>query len=255
MKILLTNDDGIHAEGLLALYQYLRPYHQVTVIAPDRERSGVSHAISLDLPLRVQKIKVSGMMSVNGTPADCVKLGLVELLDHKPDIVISGINPGPNVGAYITYSGTVAGAREAVLCGVPAMAVSVQRDASGRSKYGSAVSFTEKLIHNRVAQGLPAGVFLNVNIPVTPIGVRVCHQGIVNLEESFEKRRDPRNLTYYWQGPYGQNFEEHDGGFIDGLCLEQNYITITPLKCDTTDYSFLEDLKKRLESIHAVVGS
>lgn len=247
MRILLTNDDGITAPGLLALWKRLADCHQVCVVAPDTERSAVSHAITLHLPLRVQGVCFNGAGSgyaVSGTPADCVKLAVLKLLPDRPDVVISGINPGPNVGFNLNYSGTVSGAREAALLGLPALAVSIN-SVEGRH-YEVVASFAEALVKKVAAQGLPPGTFLNVNAPDLPRqairGVRVCRQGVARLEETFHERKDPRNRTYYWQGSETQLFG--DTPDEDGVALGQDCITITPVRCDMTDYGFMEDLKE-----------
>ncbi len=247
MNILLTNDDGIYAEGLWALYERFARRHSVTVVAPDRERSAVGHGITLHQPLRATRVNVnSGCFgyAVNGTPADCIKIGLMEILDTRPDMVISGINPGANVGVNINYSGTVAAAKEAALYRVPAIAVSLQ----GRKiiSYDGAAHFTALLAENVSQKGLPFGTILNVNIPDLPIdevkGVRISRQGTSLYDEYFDKRVDPRNRTYYWHGHDSKlTFDNPD---IDGAALDENFISITPIKCDMTDYNMLEDLKR-----------
>lgn len=247
MDILLTNDDGIYAGGLWALYESLEGRHSVSVVAPDRERSAVGHGITLHQPLRAEKIKTNNGYAgyaVNGTPADCVKIGLMEILDKKPDMVISGINHGANVGININYSGTVAAAREAALYQIPAIAVSIRGYQT--VSYGDAADFTAFLAENVLKKGLPFGTILNVNIPDTPIselnGIRISRQGTEFYEEYFDKRIDPRNHTYYWHGydsPVSFNNPE-----IDGAALDENFISITPIKCDMTDYDMIEELKK-----------
>ena len=247
MKVLITNDDGIYAEGLWALYRAFIKKHSVTVVAPDRERSAVSHSITLNEPLRAKRVNLDGGFpgyAVNGTPADCIKLGVLEILGCKPDVVISGINPGANVGVNVNYSGTVAAAKEASLYGVSAIAVSIQ---GYETKYlDDAAFFIEKLTEKVVEKGLPFGTFLNVNLPGISVGeaagVRISRQGIDLFPEFFEKRVDPRNRIYYWQGddtnPSGYNTD------TDGAALCDNYISITPIKCDMTDYSMMEALKE-----------
>lgn len=247
MNILLTNDDGIHFEGLWALYQRFSENHNVTVIAPDRERSAVGHGITLNEPIRAAQVVVNGGYSgyaVSGTPADCVKLGLLELLDSKPDMVIAGINPGANVGININYSGTVAAAKEAALYGVAAMAVSMQGHQTNH--YDDAARFILKLTEKVFTKTLPPGTFLNVNLPNKTIkniaGIRMSQQGLPLPFEYFDRRQDPRNRTYYWQGSDTQQFENNPD--IDGTALADDFITITPIKCDMTDYHVLEALKK-----------
>jgi len=246
MKILLTNDDGIYAPGLWALYRQFTAAHQVEVVAPERERSAVGHSITLHKPLRRTLVEVNGNghgYAVNGTPADCVKLAILEILEDKPDLVISGINPGANVGVNLNYSGTVSAAKEAALYGLPAIAVSV----TGRDwcNYDLAARFAGQLADVVIQNGLPAGTFLNVNVPNVAVhdisGVRISRQGIGMSAEYFEKRTDPRNRVYYWQGcdPHGA-FDDPE---IDGGALCHNFITVTPIRCDMTDYSMLDELR------------
>jgi 5'-nucleotidase len=246
MKILLTNDDGIYAEGLWALHRRLAPGHTVIVVAPDRERSAVGHGITLNEPIRVHKVTVNGGdtgFAVTGTPADCVKLGVTEILDSRPDIVIAGINPGANVGVNINYSGTVAAAKEAALYGLPAIAVSMR--GTRIAHYDTAARFAEKLACNVQGRGLPFGTCLNVNIPDRPLediaGVVISRQEMARLKETFEKRTDPRNRVYYWQG--GETPKDSGSLEIDGSALYHDYISVTPIKCDVTDYDMIETLK------------
>jgi 5'-nucleotidase len=246
MIVLLTNDDGIHARGLWALYKRFADNHQVAVVAPDRERSAIGHAITLNQPLRASRISLNGGCSgyaVNGTPADCIKLAIAEILPRRPDVVVSGINPGANVGANLNYSGTVAAAKEAALGGIAGIAVSIEGQ---KADYcDDAALFVAELCGIVHAKGLPFGTFLNVNIPNRPLkeitGVRISRQGVELLSEYVEKRQDPRNHTYYWQGRDMQSFGADPE--IDGTALGQNCISITPVKCDMTDYQVLEDLK------------
>jgi len=247
MNILLTNDDGIYAEGLRVLYKRFALHHAITVVAPDRERSAVGHGITLHQPLRKTKIEVNNGFqgyAVSGTPADCIKMGLMEILDRKPDMVISGINLGANVGVNINYSGTVAAAREAALYQVPAIAVSIKGHAF--MNYDDAAYFSLALAENVYKKGLPYGTILNVNIPDIPMekvaGIRISRQATELYAEYLDKRTDPRNRTYYWHGLDTQtSFKNPD---VDVVALNENYITITPLKCDTTDYSMIEVLKQ-----------
>ncbi len=246
MNILLTNDDGIHAGGLWALFCRLRERHTVTVIAPDRERSAIGHAITLHEPLRASLVTVNGGYSgyaVSGTPADCVKLGLFELLGTRPDMVVSGINPGANVGININYSGTVAAAKEAAVYGVSAIAVSM--DGFTANHYDDAALFVSRLTEKVFNGKLPAGTFLNVNIPDVALkamaGVRPSRQGLPESLDFFEKRVDPRNRAYYWQGCETQRFEASPD--VDGTALAEKYISITPIKCDMTDYGVLDRMR------------
>jgi len=246
MNILLTNDDGICADGLWALYRRFIKKHKVVVVAPDRERSAVGHGISLNRPLRTARFKADGGckgFAVSGTPVDCVKLGILELLDVKPDMVISGINAGANVGVNINYSGTVSAAKEAALYGIASIAASL----SGRNQVHleEAARFVEMLAEAIWKHGLPAGTLLNVNFPDKPSkeisGVRINRHGTTFFSEYVEKRIDPRSRTYYWHGSYPM--PSSDDLNIDETALSRNYISITPIKCDMTDYTAMEAIK------------
>jgi len=246
MHILLTNDDGIQAPGLWALYDRFVKNHSISVIAPDREQSAVGHAITLNRPLRASRVSMNGNCSgyaVSGTPADCVKLGVLELLDTKPDMLISGINPGANVGVNVNYSGTVAAAKEAALYGITAMAVSSMGPATDH--YDDAAAFVAKLALKVAEKGLPFGTFLNVNIPNVPIhevcGIRISKLSVKFFPETIDKRIDPRNRTYYWQG--SDTLPLSDNPEIDGTALADKCISITPITCDVTDYPSLEAMK------------
>ncbi len=246
MKLLLTNDDGIYAPGLEALYRHLAPENDVVVIAPDREQSAVGHAITLNEPLRVQKLTIPNAFegyAVSGTPADCIKMGVLEILKTKPDVVISGINPGANVGVNINYSGTVAAAKEAALYGITAMAVSIH--SRQVDSYDAAAAFIANLASDIHARGLPLGTFLNINIPNRPLaeiaGVQFSRLDMDFFPEYIDKRIDPRQRTYYWQGcdslPQGKSID------IDGSALCKDFISITPIKCDQTDYHVLQAMQ------------
>ena len=258
MKILLTNDDGINAGGLWALYQrFVRQDHFVDVIAPDRERSAVGHAISLNKPLRVRKVAMRNGddgFAVTGTPADCIRLGFLSILKNIPDLVISGINPGANVGINLNYSGTVAAAREAALFGAKAMAVSINSPQPAHLE--DAVGIIKRLSDTVLLKGLPEQTFLNVNIPNLPsariAGARFLKHGIRLNGEHFEKRVDPRNRSYYWYGSDMQTRKNsledshsvYHGKCVDAEYLNRNYIVITPVSCDTTDYHALEEMQR-----------
>ena len=247
MKVFLTNDDGIHAPGLQALCRQFGRNHSVSVVAPDRERSAVAHGITLHTPLRAVRLTLNGGgegYGIDGKPADCIKLGLTSLLKERPDVVVSGINPGANVGISINYSGTVAAAREAALFGLPALAVSI--NGYDIEDYGDAAAYAEKLARRIVEAPLPFGTILNVNLPNIPMaktrGVRITRQGIDRLSrEYYEKRLDPRNRAYHWLGSDNRIFGEDLS--VDGDALCHDYVSITPLQCDITDYGAIERLK------------
>ncbi len=247
MNILLTNDDGIHAEGLGALYERFSGRHCLSVVAPDRNQSAVSHGITLYHPLRIRNVSVHGGegYAVTGTPADCVKLAFCEILDTAPDMVISGINCGSNVGSSVNYSGTVAAAREGALYGVAAMAVSIQGHEGAH--YADAARFSELLAERVFEKGLPRGTFLNVNIPDMPMrelaGIRITQQEVGRQSEYFERRDDPRDLAYYWLGSDIRKFDEEPDKY-DGAALFRNHVSITPLTCDMTNHALVEAIKE-----------
>ena len=245
MKILLTNDDGICAPGMWALYHRLASHHEVHVIAPSRERSAVGHGITLHRPLRAEPVTMADGcrgFAVSGTPVDCVKLGVLEILAEPPDLVISGINAGANVGVNINYSGTVSAAKEAALYGFPAIAASIAGRSMQHCSDGAAfVAWLAETVHLRA---LPTGTFLNVNLPDQPLGtmggVRVRRQATRFFPEFVEKRVDPRQRHYYWHGTDG--FGGSQEADSDEDALARNFIVVTPIKCDHTDYAAMEDV-------------
>lgn len=246
MNILLTNDDGIYAPGIWALYRRFAAAHTVTVVAPDRERSAVGHGITLHEPLRASRVRIHGEgkgYAVNGTPADCIKLSVFEILKAPPDLVVSGINPGANVGINTLYSGTVAAAREATLLGLKSVSASI--NSHQPLHLDDAAAFVERLSMMVLKKGLPAGVFLNVNIPDAPIhsvrGIAISSQGMCASREGFEKRVDPRNRVYYWQEL--ESPAHFEGTDMDGNVLSRESISITPMRCDMTDYETMNHLK------------
>jgi len=245
MHILLTNDDGIYAEGIYALYLELKKLGEVTVVAPDSERSSVGHGITLSHPIWHKKVDRKGRFfgtGVSGTPADCVKFAVGVLLKQKPDIVVSGINLGHNDGCSVFYSGTVAGAREGCLMGIPSVAVSlatfVNPDFSYAAKCGA------KLAKQIITQKIPKGTFLNVNVPNVKAshikGIKMTRQGLIPIHGTFRKRSDPNLRDYYWMTGK-MPLRKKDDRF-DSYALNDNYVTVTPIKSDQTDYSFLEQL-------------
>ncbi len=245
MKILLTNDDGIYAEGIYALYQELKKIGSVTVVAPDSEKSSVGHGITLAHPILVKEINRRGEFfgfGITGTPADCVKFAVSVVLKRKPDLVVSGINLGPNDGASVFYSGTVAGAREGAILGIPSIAVSLATFINPDFSY--AAKFVAKLAKRITQMYLPERTFLNVNIPNKKAkeikGVRFTRQGIVPIHGDFTKRKDPNLRTYYWMT--GTPPPIKDDLNVDTYALHHRYITVTPIRCDLTDYAFLERL-------------
>ncbi len=246
MKILLTNDDGIYAPGLFALYEALKDHHELHIVAPEAEMSAVGHAITLVDPIRVKKVHKNGGFfgyAVSGTPADCVKIAVQEILDPRPDMILSGINVGNNVGINILYSGTVSAATEGAFLGIPSAAISLGIQA--KPDFSFAARFSRKVIRFLNKSGLGEGTALNVNIPpVAPEeieGVCLARQGTSWFEERFEKRRDPRGNVYYWLA--GETFIENGNPDNDTAALRRNKITITPIHYDLTAEEELKRLR------------
>jgi 5'-nucleotidase len=237
MNILLTNDDGIFAPGLLALYTTLSDRHQIYVVAPESEQSAVGHSITLADPIRVKEVKRNGTafgLALTGTPADCVRIGAGELMPVSPDLVVSGINRGANVGINILYSGTVSAATEAAILGIPAVAVSLNTYTD--PDFSNAAKFTQKLVDTIPELNLESGTSLNVNVPNLSEqkikGVRIAPQFLLPSGETFERRQDPRGNVYYWRG--AEIPPENPAPDSDFALLHQGYITVTPLKHDMT---------------------
>lgn len=246
MKVLLTNDDGIFAPGLMALYRLFSQNDSVTVVAPDREKSAVGHGITLNQPIRVTEVSLADGKTgyaVSGTPVDCVKLAFLEILNEKPDIVISGINRGANLGVNINYSGTAAAAREAALYRTLSIAASVQGQNDG--DFQDATHYIYQLSLETLEKGLSPFTFLNVNFPALPLsevtGVRICRQGLSFPDEYLDRRKDPRGRTYYWHGCEFRGTDTDPS--IDSAAVEKAFISITPIKCDLTDYETLSELE------------
>ena len=244
--ILLTNDDGIYAQGILAAWQELRKIGEVEVVAPDAERSAVGHAITLLLPLRTKEVvrrNVRFGYAVNGMPADCVKIAVRAILPRPPDLVVSGINLGSNTGTNVIYSGTVSAATEARILGIPSIAISLSTFTHPDFTY--AARFTRKLALAVLARGLPDKTLLNVNVPNLREdkikGVAITRQGDSRVEERFEKRTDPRNQTYYWlDGTF--KLQEMDDQ-ADAKVVSDGYVSITPIRYDLTAYTAIDTLK------------
>ncbi len=244
MNILLTNDDGISSIGIKVLAEYLGRIGKVSIVAPDRERSAVGHALTLHHPLRAVKIDAD-VYAVDGTPTDCVNLGIHSLLSIKPDIVISGINHGANLGDDITYSGTVSAAMEATLMGIPAFAISLSAN-SGGNDYTPAASFAAKLAGIILQHGLPSDTFLNVNVPDLPHEFLkqplITSQGKRSYEGMIINKVDPRGRNYYWIGSVDVNFHDIEG--TDYYAVSRGHISITPLHLDLTNYHSFRELAK-----------
>lgn len=246
MNILLVNDDGIAAPGLEALYGALSGLGKITVVAPDGERSAISHGITLEKPIPVRHY-ANGLfegIAVGGTPADCVKLALNEIMDKRPDLVVSGINLGCNSGLNVIYSGTVAGAAEAVFNGIPGIAVSLSTYSN--PNWRPAQRFIRDLVVRLQTDGLPSGVLLNINVPNVANdsgirGVRVTEQSTARWVESFSRRSDPRGRSYYWMS--GSKEEKTDVETNDDTAIKNNYISVTPVQFNLTAYQQLPLIK------------
>ncbi|MCL5986970.1 MAG: 5'/3'-nucleotidase SurE [Actinobacteria bacterium] len=246
MRILLTNDDGYQAIGIKVLYEALIKIADVLMIAPERENSAVGHAITVFEPIKVLELKEDDRIygyAVNGTPADCVKLGLVAIYKKKPDLVVSGINAGPNTGTNIIYSGTVSAATEGTIFGIPSIAISIGTRNSLELKF--ATEFTAKLANIIHKQKLPVGTLLNVNVPALPKeqikGIKITRQGASKFKEIFLKRIDPLGRTYYWlDGETAYTDKEEDA---DAVALKNGFVSITPITYDLTNYRYRDEIK------------
>ncbi|MDR2359056.1 MAG: 5'/3'-nucleotidase SurE [Prevotellaceae bacterium] len=249
MQILLTNDDGYRAPGLAALIEIMKPYGQVTVVAPEDMQSGMSSALTTKIPVRLRKItsgKGLEIYACSGTPVDCVKLAMSCILPEKPDLLVSGINHGINASSAVIYSGTLGAAMEGTLYGVPSIGFSLADDAQD-ADFNSCKIYGTKIIDRTLQHPFAPHVFLNVNFPALPAekikGVRLARQHKGSWIKEFEKRTDPHGFDYYWLT--GQ-FVNHEPGALDAdenLC-RNGYISIVPHQLDMTEYSELQRLQK-----------
>jgi 5'-nucleotidase len=246
MRILISNDDGINAPGIRALQAGLSTIADVSVVAPETERSAVGHAITIANPLRVREVLDHGKKfgwAVDGTPADCVKIALKALMDKKPDVLVSGINHGANLATNVIYSGTVSAATEGTILGIPSIAVSLCTW-DKNPDFSVAVKYAIEIAKVTAKNGLPKGTLLNVNVPATHEnkikGIKVCRQSHCIFEVEFDKRSDPRGMDYYWQG--GKMKINDPDSNTDIIALEKGYVTITPIQYDLTNHAFIEEL-------------
>ena len=241
--ILVTNDDGVYSEGILALAEALKTLGDVVVVAPLQEASAIGHALTLRRPLRIETIR-EGVHGVDGTPTDCVNLGCEIILKRLPDLVVSGINKGWNLGDYITYSGTVSGALEAALLGSPGIAVSLKR--SRNFDFGPAAEAALTVARMVLEKGLPPRTLLNINVPTgTPLGLRVTTQAKRNHVTQIDSRTDPRGNAYYW---IEEALDEYhpDSGKSDYETVKAGYTSVTPLQPDMTAYDAIKQLEDQL---------
>jgi 5'-nucleotidase len=247
LHILICNDDGINAEGIYALAQEIKKIADVTVIAPASQQSAIGHAITVNYPLRAVPFHKNGDFfgtAVEGTPADCIKLGVGTLLKEKPDMIISGINHGSNTAINIIYSGTVSAATEGTVLGIPSIAMSLTSFQNLDFTY--AAKFASRLALLVAEKGLPERTLLNVNVPAVPEseikGVMVTRQGISTWEDRFDVRRDPANREYFWlTGSMNIMDTEVD---TDQIAIKNNYVSVTPVHYDLTDRKLFEQMKK-----------
>ena len=242
MIILVSNDDGIQSEGLMALEESLRSLGEIYTVAPDRVQNTMSHALTLHRPLRVKEMGPR-RFAVDGTPTDCVKLALSGLLPVRPNMVVSGINKGPNLGDDIMYSGTVSAALEGTLLGIPSIAVSLGtfRD----FVFETAAEFTVALASRVLEKGVPRGTLLNVNVTPVPRkevkGWKFTRQGKRHYSEKIVERVDPRGGKYYWIGGDDLGFAQEEGS--DCVAVHEGFISVTPLHVDMTNHQFLKDIQ------------
>ncbi|MBK8130273.1 MAG: 5'/3'-nucleotidase SurE [bacterium] len=252
MTILISNDDGILSPGLHALVRAVADLAQVWVVAPDREQSAVGHSITIAEPIRLSDYVVGGAyrsFAVNGTPADCVKLAISELLPEQPALVMSGINRGENTGISIIYSGTVSAATEGAINGIPAIAISL--DSFTHDDFGPAAAIARRSAVQVMNSGLPDHTLLNINVPALPEdrirGVKVMRQGRGRFKEKFMKRNDPRGRVYYWMDGHKLPLNETE---TDGTAIMEGYVAVTPIHFDLTNHNALAEISVWADSLH-----
>src|SRR5687767_4809319 len=250
-RILVTNDDGVHSEGIKVLAEALKDLGEVTVVAPLTEASAIGHALTLRRPLRIETLS-DRVYAVDGTPTDCVNIAITSVLRGMPDLVVSGINKGWNLGDDVTYSGTVSGAFEAALLGPPGIGVSLQRT-------GDTFDFTEAARGARIVaqsvleKGLPSRTFLNINVPQGPTkGIKVTVQARRNHITKVDERIDPRGQRYFWIEEGQNEWEPHDRS--DFQAVRDGYISVTPLQPDLTAYSVIPTVEEFLLDFAAIPG-
>jgi 5'-nucleotidase len=240
--ILVTNDDGVYSPGIQILAKRLRELDTVVIVAPDRERSAAGHSMTLHRPLLIEEVR-EGMYSVNGTPTDCVNIAVKGLLKETPRLVVSGINKGPNLGDDVTYSGTVAGAIEALLLGIPSFAISLA--AREDFRFAEAAEVALRTASQILSEGLPSGTLLNINVPNIPIGemqgTRITRLGKRIYHQMTVERVDPRGKKYYWIGGGEPDWEREEGTDLDAI--DRKFVSITPLHLDMTDYASFERMR------------
>ena len=248
MNILISNDDGIYSNGIYELAKRMARLGKVTVVAPDREQSAIGHAITMHQPLRCRKIKLHELdidaWWVNGTPADCIKLGVETLLEARPDLIISGINNGENLGTDIIYSGTVSAAIEGSIFNIPSIAVSYEKH--GETDFSLAAEVAMNMIEEVLRFASGANILMNINIPqienINELkGIKITKLGVKKYRNNFEERKDPRGNSYYWLA--GELIEDEIGEDTDIYAVRNGFASITPLHVDLTGYEDINRLK------------
>lgn len=251
MKILVSNDDGYRAEGIRRLREALATLAEVTVVAPDRNKSGASNSLTLDVPLRVFEAE-PGVYFVSGTPTDCVHLAITGLFDFEHDMVVSGVNDGPNLGDDVLYSGTVAAAVEGRFLGLPTIAVSLCTSAAGGGHFHTGAEVARVLVQQLLARPLQSALILNVNVPDVPVsqlrGFRASRLGYRHRSEPVMRAQDPRGRAVYWVGPAGAGQDAGEGTDFDTVA--QGYVSVTPLQVDLTRHAVLPALGSWLEGLN-----
>ncbi len=245
--ILVTNDDGITAPGIRALIEIMNELGDVVVVAPDSPQSGTGHAITLDSTLFIEKVTLDKgkqeEYSCSGTPADCVKIGIKQILKKRPDLCVSGINHGSNSSINIMYSGTMSAALEAGIEGIPAIGFSLL-DYNWNADFEPTKPYIKSIVQNALKNGIPNGVVLNVNIPKLKEkeikGIKICRQAKANWEEEFDKRKNPQGRDYYWLTGKFVNLDQ--GEDTDEWALEQGYISVVPVQFDLTAYHAIQQI-------------
>jgi 5'-nucleotidase len=241
VRILITNDDGIHSEGIGELERALRDLGEIYVVAPESEMSGASHSLTLARPLRIRQID-ERHWTVDGTPTDCVTLAVNRILppERRPHVCASGINHGANLGDDATYSGTVAGAMEATILGIPGVAFSLV--ANRNHDFTESARVARELMRKAIGEGLPPGTLLNVNVPKgIAKGIRITKQGLKNARPIISEHIDPRGKPYYWIGEERSGF--HAEGGTDFEAIDEGYVSVTPMRSDLTNYKAIEVLQ------------
>lgn len=250
-RILVTNDDGIYSDGLTALEAIARELSgDVWVVAPESEQSGAGHSLTMHQPLRLRRID-ERHYAVSGTPTDCVLMAVLQIMpEHRPDLLLSGINRGNNLAEDVTYSGTIAAAMEGTLLEIPSIALSMSYTDPEHHDWETPRHFAPDIIRRLLEPDWPAGNLININFPFLPpeevLGVKICPQGRRKIGEKLEKRVDPRGRPYYWiGGPGNEPYDDLPGA--DYMQLQKGHITVTPLCMDLTNYRLLEDIREHFE--------